>query len=241
MANRYYAAGPDRAAKVDALFGRIASRYDLLNDLQSLGLHRLWKRRLARLARLRPGDRALDLCCGTGDVAAELARSGAAVIGLDFSAPMLAVARQRQAKTPRGVVFVQGDALHLAFADAQFDAVTISYGLRNLASLEGGLREMWRVAKPGGRLLALDFGQPPNAVWRWFYFQYLRLAVPLVGRVFHGDAAAYAYILESLRHYPGQTGVAEIMRALGGEGLRVINLLGGAMSINLALKPGTAY
>ena len=127
-------------------------------------------------------------------------------------------------------------ALRTPFPDAHFDVVTISYGLRNLASVDEGLREMWRVLKPGGRLLVLDFGKPDNAVWRGAYFAYLRFAVPVFGRLFCKNAAAYAYILESLQHYPAQRGVDEKLRALGAANARIVNFLGGVMSINVAEK-----
>ena len=237
MANTFYEPGDQRAARVNDLFAGIAGRYDLINDIQSFGLHRLWKRRLVRLANPRSGDHALDLCCGTGDIALALARRGADVVGLDFSEPMLAVARLKNSKCKmQNAKFFQGDALQLPFPDNSFEIVTVGYGLRNLASLETGLREMQRVAKPGGRLLVLDFGKPDHALWRKLYFGYLRLFVPLLGRMFCGNPAAYAYILESLKHYPAQRGVAEKMTALGLKNVRVLNLLGGMMSINTAEK-----
>jgi demethylmenaquinone methyltransferase/2-methoxy-6-polyprenyl-1,4-benzoquinol methylase len=247
MGNRFYEAGERRAERVSDLFAAIAPRYDFINDLQSFGLHRWWKRRLIQLAAVRAGDTALDLCCGTGDVAFALAAAGARTTGMDFSAPMLAVAEARGAKlhsqdSKGGVelnsLFRQGDAMRMPFPDAQFDVVTISYGLRNLASVDGGLREMWRVLKPGGRLLVLDFGKPDNAVLRAGYFGYLRLAVPVFGRLFSQNAEAYAYILESLQHYPAQRGVDEKLRALGAADARIVNFLGGVMSINVAEKPG---
>lgn len=237
MANPFYQRGAQRAGKVRDLFGTIARRYDLLNDLQSLGLHRAWKRRLVRLARLGPGQRALDLCCGTGDVAFALARTGARVTGMDFSPAMLAVARARAGREAGAVEFQEGDALHLPFAADSFDVVTISYGLRNLADFAAGLAEMGRVLRPGGRLLVLDFGKPANRLWRGVYFAYLRAAVPVLGRLFAGSADAYAYILESLRHYPGQQGVAALMRRQGLVNVRVLDLLGGAMAINSGEKP----
>jgi demethylmenaquinone methyltransferase/2-methoxy-6-polyprenyl-1,4-benzoquinol methylase len=238
MGNEFYKTGEQRAAQVNRLFATIAPRYDFINDLQSLGLHRRWKRRLARLAGVRPGDQALDLCCGTGDIAFALAQCGASVTGLDFSAEMLAVAQQRQ---PNSEVlnpkFIQGDAQKLPFTAQSFDVVTVGYGLRNLADWETGLAEMVRVAKPGARLLVLDFGKPDNALWRALYFGYLRLCVPIFGLLFCGRASAYAYILESLRHYPAQRGVEAKMRALGLIHVRVENILGGAMSINFGVKP----
>jgi demethylmenaquinone methyltransferase/2-methoxy-6-polyprenyl-1,4-benzoquinol methylase len=239
VGNLFYQAGAGRAAGVQDLFGAIARRYDRLNDLQSFGLHRLWKRRLVTLAAPARGSVMLDLCCGTGDVALRLAAQGAAVVGLDFSEPMLSVGRQRAAKAGvdhRRLVLVQGDALRIPFADETFDAVTISYGLRNLASTEEGLREMWRVAKPGGRLVVLDFGKPDNPVWRRLYFSYLRWLVPWFGRVFARNSEAYAYILESLIHYPAQRGVAMLLDKLPVREVRVFNLLGGMMGINFAIK-----
>jgi demethylmenaquinone methyltransferase/2-methoxy-6-polyprenyl-1,4-benzoquinol methylase len=247
VANIFFDPGDQRAAKVHDLFARIAPRYDLINDLQSFGLHRYWKRRVVRLARPQPGQRALDLCCGTGDLALALARRGAQVTGLDFSEEMLDAAQRRQSRVqgqvPGGVDhasrtphFVRGDAQRIPFPDNSFDIVTVGYGLRNLANWETGLREMWRVANPGGRLVVLDFGKPDNACWRGCYFGYLKLFVPWLGRIFCGSAGAYAYILESLKHYPAQHAVAAKMRELGLANVRVVSLLGGAMSINYAEK-----
>jgi len=237
--NKYYEAGEHRAAKVNDLFAAIAPRYDLINDLQSFGLHRWWKRRLVKLAAPKPGLRALDLCCGTGDVAFALAGQGAEVTGLDFSEPMLAVARRRGGEAGGdNPQFMQGDAQEIPFPDASFDIVTVSYGLRNLSSWETGLAEMFRVARPGGRLLVLDFGKPDNALWRSLYFGYLRAFVPLFGKIFCGDAQTHAYILESLKHYPAQHGVADGMRRLGCRDVRIIPLLGGVMTINHGVKPG---
>ena len=236
MSNTFYVPGEQRAAKVNDLFASIARRYDLINDLQSFGLHRRWKRRVADLAAVTPGARALDLCCGTGDLALALAARGAAVTGLDFSAPMLEVAGRR--KTGDNPVFIQGDALQIPFPDNSFDVVTMGYGLRNLASWESGLAEMWRVAKPGGRVIILEFGKPANALWRRLYFTHLRCSVPLTGWIFCGNAQAYAYILESLKHYPAQRAVAAKMREMKFTNVRVVDFLGGAMAINYGEKAG---
>jgi demethylmenaquinone methyltransferase / 2-methoxy-6-polyprenyl-1,4-benzoquinol methylase len=239
VSNEFFAPGEQRATKVNDLFARIARRYDFLNDLQSFGLHRLWKRRVADLARVSPGSRALDLCCGTGDIAFALAQRGAETTGLDFSAQMLEVAGQRQSNSKlktQNLKFLQGDAQQLPFPENAFDIMTVSYGLRNLTSWERGLDEMHRVAKPGARLIVLDFGKPANAWWRAIYFTHLQLSVPLIGLLFCGNASAYAYILESLKHYPAQLAVAEKMRALNLKNIQVINLLGGAMAINYGEK-----
>jgi len=240
VSNVFFAPGEQRAARVNDLFAAIARRYDLLNDLQSFGLHRLWKRRVVRLAKVQPGDRALDLCCGTGDIALALARQGAETIGLDFSPQMLevAVARQRNFKSQiSNLKFIQGDAQRIPFPENSFGIVTVGYGLRNLTSWEKGLEEMLRVARPGARLIVLEFGKPANRLWRKIYFTHLKCSVPLIGLLFCGNPRAYAYILESLKHYPAQLAVAEKMRGLKLANVRVINLLGGAMAVNYAEKP----
>src|SRR5215472_154505 len=211
MPNEFFEPGELRAVKVDQLFTRIARHYDLLNDIQSFGLHRLWKQRLVRMAAIQPRCRALDVCCGTGDIAFALAAQGAEVVGLDFNEPMLAIARgkgQGRALAPSVPTFINGDTQQLPFDEASFDVVSVGYGLRNLANWQLGLGEMHRVAKPGGRLLILDFGKPASHVWRTLYFGYLRCCVPLLGLAFCGSASAYAYILESLKQYPAQRGVA---------------------------------
>ncbi len=241
MANPFYASGEQRATKVRELFAAIAPRYDLINDVQSGGLHRWWKRRVVGLAGVRPGEEALDLCCGTGDVALALAARGARVTGLDFSAPMLAVAAGRARRRAAGgrageVRWVEGDALATPFEDGSFDVITMAYGLRNLASFEGGVAECWRLLRPGGRVLVLDFGKPDNRIWRALYFGYLRVVVPVFGWVFCGNSAAYGYILESLHHYPAQRGVEGWMREAGFRATRVVNVLGGMMSINVGVK-----
>ncbi len=254
MANVFYNAGVERAAKVNDLFTRIAPRYDLINDLQSFGLHRHWKRRVTQLAQVRVGLRALDVCCGTGDIALALARSGADVVGLDFNQRMLEVAGQRLQKhrancqpdndcvgtlgplKSSNPLFLQGDAERLTFDNNTFDIVTVGYGLRNLTSWQKGLAEMVRVAKPGGRLIVLEFGKPKNALWQSLYYSYLRLFVPLLGWIFCGSASAYAYILESLKNYPAQRGVEGYMRQVGLKNVQVTNFLGGVMSINYGEK-----
>jgi demethylmenaquinone methyltransferase/2-methoxy-6-polyprenyl-1,4-benzoquinol methylase len=172
-----------------------------------------------------------------------LARRGAQVTGVDFSESMLRIASTRgrragvdSSSPPANPTFIKADAQQLPFPDNSFDIATVGYGLRNLASWEKGLFEMQRVIRPGGRLVALEFGKPDNRLWRTLYFAYLKLCVPVLGKLFCGDADAYGYILESLSHYPAQRGVADKMHGLGLEEVRIINLLGGVMSINFAKK-----
>lgn len=234
----YSASDPRHPSSVRALFGKIASRYDLINDLQSLGLHRYWKARLLRLITPLRGETALDLCCGTGDLALALAKKGTHTVGLDFSLPMLAIAHRRGQRaaletTPR---WLQGDSLTLPFEAETFDLVTIAYGLRNLADLQQGLKEIRRVLKPSGRLATLDFGKPQNRLWRGAYFAYLRCGVPLLGRCFAGDAAAYAYILRSLKQYPSQQVVADLLHEVGFHRIRIVDLVKGTMAAHYAVK-----
>ena len=238
MANKFYQPGAQRASKVRDLFSVIAKRYDLINDLQSFGLHRYWKGRLVHLASPGRYTRVLDVCCGTGDIAMQFARAGTQVVGLDFSVPMLTIAQARSRRAGLPIEFLNGDALNLPFSDNSFDVVTVGYGLRNLADFRRGLSEMHRVVRPGGRLLVLDFGKPRLGLLRAAYFFYLEHWVPVFGRLLCGDAAPYQYIAESLRHYPAQAGVAELMKALGCEQVSVWNLLGGMMSINAGRKGG---
>jgi demethylmenaquinone methyltransferase/2-methoxy-6-polyprenyl-1,4-benzoquinol methylase len=224
MADGYYSPDAQRAAKVRELFATIARRYDLLNDVMSLGLHRRWKQCVVKIA---GNGRVLDLCCGTGDIALRL--SGA-VVGVDFTFEMLQVGARR------GGNFVQADALRLPFADASFDAVTVGYGLRNLADLDAGLREIQRVLRPGGKLVSLDFGKPDSTLWRKMYFAHLRFWVPVLGWLLAGDRQAYAYILPSLEHYPGQRGVQAALERLDFVDCRYEEFVGGAMAINLGIK-----
>ncbi len=226
------------ATRVQALFDTIAPRYDFINDLQSFGLHRRWKRQFVALADAHSGQHSLDVCCGTGDIAFALAATGATVTGLDFSQPMLEIARHRQqAIAPAALTFMHGDAMRLPFAAESFDVVTCAYGLRNLPDWRAGLVEMRRVLRPGGRLLVLDFGKPDNRLWRAVFFTYLRLALPVFGWVFARNAPAYAYVLESLRAFPAQHGVDAALRELNCADVRVQELLGGVMAINRATAP----
>ncbi len=236
MESKFYQADEHRAEKVRELFATIARRYDLLNDLMSAGQHRRWKRRLVELAG-EPGD-VLDLCCGTGDIALMFARRGAAVTGADFTEEMLRVAATRcgREKVSR-LQWIQADALRLPFSENSFDVVSVGYGLRNLADIDGGLREILRVLRPGGKLLSLDFGKPESKLFRAVYFGYLRVVLPILGRMFCGDPDTHGYILASLQNYPAQRGTKELMESCGycECGFEEFHL--GSMAINYGSKP----
>jgi len=234
VTNKYLSYDAERGPKVRAMFSRLAWRYDLINDLMSLGMHRRWKRQTVDLA-LAGSSRArvLDLCCGSGDLCFLAGDRGAgSVTGADFTLPMLAVARRRASGASRSR-FVQADALALPFADASFDVVTISYGLRNIADIARALAEMRRVLAPGGRAVVLDFGKPDNAAARAIYRGMLRAMMPAIGWLFHGDPETYLYIPESLERYPAQRGVEKLMQAAGFTGVRYEDRLLGTMGINV--------
>ncbi|HEY6148219.1 MAG TPA: ubiquinone/menaquinone biosynthesis methyltransferase, partial [Thermoanaerobaculia bacterium] len=222
------------------MFSRLATRYDLVNDVMSFGLHRRWKRATVALAANGSAapKRWLDLCCGTGDMCFLAEKTaGARVTGADFTLPMLSVARGRGSESASACAFVQADALRLPFADASFDRITVGYGLRNLADLEGGLAEMRRVLAPGGRAAILDFGKPDNPLAGALYWAFLYLMMPAVGWLFHKDPQTYLYIPESLKKYPGQRGVEQMMRRAGFVNARYENRLLGTMGINIGEAP----
>jgi demethylmenaquinone methyltransferase/2-methoxy-6-polyprenyl-1,4-benzoquinol methylase len=231
--SKFYSPDQHRAEKVHELFATIARRYDLLNDIMSAGQHRRWKRRLVELAG-NPRD-VLDLCCGTGDLALYFLRRSreVRVVGVDFTMEMLRVANNRDVSMP----WIQADALRLPFADDAFDVVSVGFGLRNLADIDRGLREILRVLRPGGKLLSLDFGKPEWPAWRRIYFAYLGIVLPVLGRFFCGDPDTHAYILASLRDYPAQRGIASLMETCGFCECGFEEYSGGAMAINFGSKP----
>lgn len=234
--NKYLSYDDERAPRVRAMFSRLAARYNLVNDVMSFGMHRRWKRDAVRLALegLPRPVRVLDLCCGTGDMCFLAEEMGAApVVGGDFTLPMLGVARRRAASEASLSVFVAADALRLPFADGSFDAITVGYGLRNVADPRAALYEIRRVLAPGGRAVVLDFGKPDNPITSALYFGYLKTMMPAVGWIFHGDPETYLYIPASLERYPGQRGVEEMMREVGFGNVRYENRLLGTMGLNI--------
>lgn len=236
MESKFYQADEHRAEKVHELFATIARRYDLLNDIMSAGQHRRWKRRLVELTG-EPRN-VLDLCCGTGDIAMKFARLGARVTGVDFAEEMLRVAAGRcDRETVSRLQWIRADALRLPFGENSFDVVSVGYGLRNLADIEQGLREILRVLRPGGKFLSLDFGKPESPAFRALYFGYLRVVLPILGRIFCGDPDTHGYILASLQNYPAQRGTKELMELCGYRECGFEEFCLGSMAINYGSKP----
>jgi demethylmenaquinone methyltransferase/2-methoxy-6-polyprenyl-1,4-benzoquinol methylase len=222
--------------QVRSMFDRIAGRYDLMNSLMSAGLHHRWRRRAADLARLAPGGRALDVCCGTGDLALELRRrvgSQGHVVGLDFSEPMLARARDKSRRRELAVEFRHGNALELPFGENAFDAATVGFGVRNLVDLRAGIAEMARVVRPGGRVVILEITTPRRPPLSWFYALWFDRLVPLLGRV-GGERSAYSYLPDSVRRFPDAPSLAALMREVGLEDVQFALLAGGIVAVHAA-------
>jgi demethylmenaquinone methyltransferase/2-methoxy-6-polyprenyl-1,4-benzoquinol methylase len=221
------------------MFDRVAARYDVLNSVMSAGLHHRWRRRAAERTALAPGDAALDVCCGTGDLALELARRVAPdghVVGCDFSEPMLDLAREKATATAPGAVrFEWADALRLPYDAGRFDAVTVGFGVRNLADLDRGLREMARVLRPGGRLVILEITQPRRPPLSTFYALWFDRIVPALGSL-SGDPEAYAYLPESVRSFPDPHGLAAKMDSAGLHRIRYTVLAGGIIAIHSGIR-----
>jgi demethylmenaquinone methyltransferase/2-methoxy-6-polyprenyl-1,4-benzoquinol methylase len=221
-------------AEVAAMFDEVAARYDLTNTVLSLGQDRGWRRAVAQALDLRPGERVLDLAAGTATSSAALARTGADVVGCDFSLGMLQVGRRAGHE---GVDLVAGDALALPFADASFDAVTISFGLRNTNDVDVALREMRRVTRPGGRLVVCEFSHPTWAPFRTVYVEYLMKALPSVARRVSSDPAAYVYLAESIRAWPAQAELAGHLQRAGWGSVAWRDLTGGIVALHRGTRP----
>jgi demethylmenaquinone methyltransferase/2-methoxy-6-polyprenyl-1,4-benzoquinol methylase len=227
------------AGQVNSMFDRISGVYDRMNRVMTAGLDRTWRARAAERSRLTPGQKALDLCCGTGDLALELAtRVGpeGEVIGADFSRPMLDLAREKA--TPPGsapVRFEWADALDLPYEDDTFDAVTIAFGARNLADLDRGLEGMHRVLVPGGSLVILEITQPRRQPLKGFFGLWFDRAVPLLGK-FAGDSSAYTYLPESVRSFPDAEALAARMERAGFRHIRWTLMAGGIIALHSAVK-----
>jgi len=223
------------AGQIRGMFDRIAGVYDPLNSAMTVGLHHRWRERAADRAELEPGDTALDVCCGTGDLALELAgRVGERghVVGCDFAERMLDIAREKaDARGAGRVRFEWADALALPYHDGTFDAVTVGFGVRNLADLDRGLAEMTRVLRPGGRLVVLEITQPRRPPLSSFYSVWFDRLVPLLGSL-AGDREAYSYLPDSVKRFPSPEGLAAAIDRAGLGSVRYTILAGGIIAIH---------
>ena len=218
---------------VARLFATIADRYDLITRVLSYGQDRRWKARLVREARVSPTDVALDVACGTGDIALLIHECGArVVVGLDLTPRMLALARQKGS----AIRYLAGDMCALPLPAASVDLVTTGYGLRNVPDLDVAMAEIARVVKPGGRFVSLDFSRPDGPIVRGLYLGYLTVVGGLLGWVLHGDPDTYRYIPASIRRYPGPRGVADRLRTHGFTEVHIVPLLLGLMSLHIARR-----
>ena len=222
-----------RPDEVAAMFDGVATRYDLTNDVLALGQTRLWRRAVRDAVAATPGQRVLDLAAGTGTSSEPFHRAGAIVVPCDFSLGMLRVGKQRLPHLP----FTAGDALRLPFRDHAFDAVTISFGLRNVADPDAALAEMLRVTVPGGRLVVCEFSRPTWAPFRTVYLEYLMKALPAVARRVASNPDAYVYLAESVRAWPDQAELAGRIGAAGWHSVGWRNLSGGIVALHRAVRP----
>jgi demethylmenaquinone methyltransferase / 2-methoxy-6-polyprenyl-1,4-benzoquinol methylase len=217
-------------AAVSAMFDDVAKRYDITNDILSLGQDRRWRTLVLKAVDPRPGEMILDLAAGTGTSSQPFADAGATVIPCDFSQGMLKVGKRAKPTLP----FVAGDGTRLPFADDTFDAVTISFGLRNIVDHEAGLREMLRVTKPGGRLVVCEFSHPTFAPLRTVYIEYLMRALPRVAKTVSSNPDAYVYLAESIRAWPDQAALGAKLLEAGWRNPRWRNLSGGIVALHHA-------
>ena len=234
-----------RAEDVRTMFDRIAGRYDLMNKVMTLGIDGRWRSAAVRAAKVDPSTRALDVCCGTGDISFLLAEAGAQhVTGLDFSGNMLEQARKRQRghRHPKGrsaVEFVQGDALDIPFEDNTFDVVTVSFGVRNVEDIPKAFREFARVARPGARIVCLEITRPKSRLANKFYDIWFDRIVPMLGAIVSRDKAAYTYLPESTKTFPRPPQLAKILTDAGIEGVTWRRFGGGIVALHSGAMPAT--
>ncbi|MDP9318902.1 MAG: demethylmenaquinone methyltransferase [Actinomycetota bacterium] len=218
--------------EVAAMFDEVAERYDITNDVLSLGQDRRWRRAVLSAVGPEPGQRVLDLAAGTGTSSLPLVFAGATTIPCDFSVGMLKVGKRERPRLP----FVAGDAMRLPFGDATFDAATITFGLRNVADPAVGLAEMLRVTKPGGRLVVCEFSKPTSRPLRKIYDTYLMKALPAVATKVSSDPEAYLYLAESIQAWPDQEELARVIAEAGWREVQVRNLSGGIVALHRASR-----
>ncbi len=228
------------ARAVREMFSGIATKYDFLNHFLSVNIDKRWRRLVAQKLKdiLENADAlVLDVACGTGDLSIELqANSAAKIIGTDFCRPMLTIAAEKNAKENVSIPYIESDALSLPFADQSFDAVTIAFGLRNLANWADGLRELLRVLKPNGKLIVLEFSSPVIPGFRQIFQFYFKGVLPKIGGVFSGSRGAYEYLSESVSRFPDQKKLAKMMRETGFSEVEYKNLTGGVAAIHIGTR-----
>ena len=222
-----------KPAEVRAMFDDVAPRYDLTNDVLSMGQDRRWRGQVIDAVAPRPGEVVLDLAAGTGTSSQPFLDRGATVVPCDFSVGMLQVGKRAKPHLP----FVAGDGTRLPFPDDTFDAVTISFGLRNIVDPDAGLRELVRVTRPGGRLVVCEFSSPTWAPFRTVYLEYLMKALPAVARAVSSSPDAYVYLAESIRAWPDQAGLAARLQQAGWKQVEWRDLSGGIVALHRAVKP----
>ena len=230
----------DKAGMVHGVFSRVASKYDVMNDAMSFGIHRIWKDAMMDWLAPRPGQRLLDVAGGTGDVAFRFLKraAGASAVVCDMTEPMLTEGRKRAEaeKLATSLDWVVGDAMALPFPDASFDVYTISFGIRNVTRIGDALAEAYRVLRPGGRLIVLEFSQIPNDLMQKVYDLYSFNAIPLMGQLIAGDRASYQYLVESIRKFPGQETFAAMIRDAGFGQVKYRNLTMGIAALHSGWK-----
>ena len=225
-----------RSSEVAGMFSEVAPKYDRTNNILSVGNAALWRIATVRAVDPQPGERILDVAAGTGTSSAAFAKSGASVVAVDFSAGMIEEGRKRYPK----IEFVEADAQKLPFGDDEFDAVTISFGLRNVENPKTALAEMYRVLKPGGRLVICEFSKPPRALFRTGYTAYLKFVMPLVAGAASSNPAAYTYLAESIEQWPDQGTLSQWIRGVGFTRVAYRNLTVGVVALHRGVKPADA-
>jgi demethylmenaquinone methyltransferase/2-methoxy-6-polyprenyl-1,4-benzoquinol methylase len=232
----------EKAGRVAGVFHSVADNYDLMNDLMSAGIHRLWKHMTIEMSGVRKGHKVLDIAGGTGDLAAKFSKivgSEGSVVLADINESMLKVGRDRliDRGITENVTFSQADAQYLPFPDDTFDVITIAFGLRNVTDKDMALRSMFRVLKPGGKLLILEFSKPTSSLLSKIYDTYSFNVLPRLGKIFANDSDSYKYLAESIRMHPDQSTLLQMLNSAGFENTDFHNMTGGVVALHRGIKP----